>query len=106
MNNEKLTEVGIYYEKYIGEIKIGNKKRIIVRLKNLGESDLIIHKIQPSCQCVKVNNNMGVLKPKHDVEIIFEFHATEIGLNEESIAFNLNTKEKFNIIKFKAKVVK
>lgn len=90
----------------LGNIPIDKHKKFYIRVKNVGNTDLKISNIQPSCKCIVQGNKKMVIKPAMTDSIGLKLNANSYGNFEESVVIISNTNPKFSIIKIHSKTIK
>ena len=106
-NKNELSRLKIIDPKInIGDVKFGSVKKFHLKIKNIGNSDLVLKKIQPSCKCVVISSNKPlIIDPNETIDIILEYHAIEYGRSDETIVIYSNTKEKFSFVNINMNVI-
>jgi hypothetical protein len=90
----------------LDSIQINTPKDIYIHIKNIGDNDLEISKIQPSCKCISNDLQNKNIMPKEVDSIKITLLPNEYGNFEETVAIISNTEKKFDLIKIKYQVLK
>jgi hypothetical protein len=83
----------------VGRIKAGTKVELVYRFKNMGKTNLEIHKIFPSCGCTDVKASEKVIKPGQTGEIRGVFNSNgQKGAVNKTISVNTNDPQNLNLV--------
>ena len=92
---------------HLGEVESGSVKNVAVRLKNDGAKELIIRKINASCELLSASVAMDTLAPKQKSELTISVKCVEIGRLNEYIELITNDSEQpMRRVRIVANVVK
>ncbi len=82
----------------LGNIPINTSKAFYIKIKNSGDENLEISNVQPSCQCMVMENKKRVILPQQTDSIRLQLKSLSYGKFEESIVIIANTKPTFTNI--------
>ena len=104
----KLTEVEYLKDNHdFGKIEEGVKVVHVFTLKNIGDEDLVISRVQPSCGCTVPKWSKEPIKKGElgEIEVVFDSQGRE-GSQHKSVTVVTNTKPSTKIHTFTAEVIK
>ncbi len=82
----------------VGRIKNGTQVELVYRFKNLGKSNLEIHKIFPSCGCTNIKVSEKIIKPGQTGEIKGIYNSTgQKGAVNKTISVYTNDPQHLNL---------
>lgn len=87
-----------------GSLKKGDTLKHTFILKNIGDNDLTIKKVLPSCKCTVVEDYKKNVKSGDVSEIKVVFVADKIGKVEKNIILEANTAPPFHVLTLKGEV--
>jgi hypothetical protein len=83
----------------VGRIKAGTQVELVYRFKNMGKTNLEIHKINPSCGCTNVKVSEKTIKPGGMGEIKGIFNSTgQKGAVNKTISVITNDPKNLNLV--------
>lgn len=83
----------------LNRLKTGTSAELVYRFKNVGKSDLIIHKIVPSCGCTNVTASQKIIKPGVTGEIKGVFNSAGMkGQVNKTITVITNDPKNLNLV--------
>lgn len=90
-----------------GQVLIGDTVNHKFLIKNIGNSDLEIAKIQSNCSCTVSNTQTEIVKPNSSSNIKIQFigKVEDIGINDKQIAIRSNSSPKITILHLKGNVI-
>lgn len=77
----------------VGSVKLGSERKGTFQIKNTGNNILIIHNINTSCGCTKVDFEKAPIKPNSQSKIKITIKPDEVGFFQKSITVYCNTQE-------------
>ncbi len=92
---------------HLGEVESGSVKNVVVGLKNVGKKELIIRKINASCELLSASVEMDTLETKRKSELTLSVKCVEMGRLNEYIELITNDSERpMRRVRIVANVVK
>ena len=89
-----------------GDVAMGEKLTHVFHFKNVGESPLLIHSVQPSCHCTVLKDwPKQPIPPGDSGTITAQFEGKFAGLNSKSISIIANTTPNLTRLLLTASVV-
>lgn len=83
----------------IGRVKAGTNVQIVYRFKNMGKTNLEIHKVLPSCGCTNVKIKEKTIKPGASGEVTGVFNsAGQKGAVNKTITLITNDPKSLNLV--------
>ena len=105
--NAKQTSVEIEKDTILlGTVKYNEKRNIAFRVKNTGESPLIIRDVHPSCGCTSASWDKRPVKPGALTEISLKFEPNSLGRFVKSVDIICNIPEQVRQVKIMGQVEK
>jgi Protein of unknown function (DUF1573) len=93
------TEV-IFSDKIIdlGTIKIGQKKKAIFNIKNVGSNDLYIKEVTPDCHCTIPEWNKKSIPPNESTDITVVVNKDYEGIFQQVVSIECNSRESKHLL--------
>lgn len=100
---EWVGEKGTFHD--FGKIAEGDIVKHVYKFKNMGDADLIIEKVKPSCGCTAPNWTQNPIPPGESGEIEIEFNSTGKGpMVSKTVTVIANTDPEVTELSFRAEV--
>lgn len=103
-NDSGKTEIAILNpEITLGSVPLNSKKDFYIKIKNEGNSDLKISKVQPSCRCIADDKLDNLVIKKHETDSVkLTLQPNAYGDHTETVAILSNTEPGYSIVHVKS----
>ena len=91
--------------KNMGELTQFKQKETSFRIKNTGDAPLLINKVKADCHCTGVSWDTTMVQPNDFAVIKVTYDSRNIGIFQQAVDVDLNTKEKHLICLIRGTVV-
>ncbi len=86
-------------------IKLGNSDTAIFCLKNIGNNPLLISNIIPDCYCTIPKFDKSTVNQNDSLKIQIIIKKENLGIFQQTVKFNCNTKQKFYLLAVRGKII-
>ena len=93
-------------EKDFGQVKDGEKVRLVFELMNTGDADLLVQNVKPSCGCTTPNYDKKPIRPGKKGKIEVEFDTSgRTGKQRKTVMVTTNTEPPNTVLTFNCEVM-